>query len=1519
MYRCLSEELARLKFGLLALPAVGPLGFEGLLAVILSAITGQPFRLASSGSQGGRDGNSATDGGAVYFEAKRYADSVPRNTISDKLLELQISSNSAIDLYIVASTSEISAQHAAFYDLVCSRIGIDLLVLDWSETAIPELALLLALAPEPAEQFLSSQLGIDGQAAAFAIRAVSSEPTALDLLATLRRKIADPALSLLALKQANRRWFNNTFSNHTRACQYFGQPLAPMAPAAMVYRPRPTLRLQLEAAFKGPPTGAVYLVSGDEGVGKSWLVASTWLEVEPAPLLAFFSADEFAGLSGLSDLDIFLARKLVSQCDASAVRDPQERWLRRLRHWRQQPAVEQVRLAVVVDGINQVPGVPWVRWIDALALYLGERGCRLIVTTRPVFASTVLTSLSCEVIRVTAAPWSGDELSEILGTKAIDVTSLSPDVCNALRNPRLLGIALSLLEVEKIRCLRELSVERLLFEHMRQSNRSGAIRIAPDVFARTLQSLAKEMVARMARKENDDLRIFEAGVDGGIAAAAETRFFSAVAGEPDRYAISKEGLPLALGLWLISEILAEIRNGRAPLARLEVVLEPIQALDLTAEVVLAALLAASLNEQIPEEVGVTLLGRYITLQNRPANSDFVLVGLARRATKVFLTAARAQLIRGYDAQRGVLGDALRQARELPDAWAAIAVAVRKWLTTRSLKAGKLHSQMTASERAEESVRHISALGARTAALSQEEASIVGLAGASEAEEDLSTLHRFAFDLLVGRPLAEFASELVNWALGTSLNPAIGDPHDEFSLLIRHNSTDWKETREALLSRVQPLRTEGVTKVGQWALHSVLLATGNTDDAFDAHTLCIDLMKDREQFTGWRLVEQYCASDPCDPTSTIPANVFETAEKFSAVAVDTLKTTMGQTETDMFVDHAGLGVARFWGPVAISKYRDFGLQITQRTGLPLRQGVLALMEHSAVLQNATVDGLVKIALACTKNDQTCLNGAQDPTLILDRALRAALPHMDGEAQFEVVSKIDSSMFSHELVTLFRPVSANRMLTVLKQTLDPHTEVAVRNAVCFMYFSNSPIAEQAFPLVRRLLTSEDRLIRAFALGIASRTENEELIRAVATGGWTAKGLDPQRHALEIWLGSRVIGMACKRGFVAVPDALERMIFSHYGIVTGAGPDALNAVAARVNVAVQHVMGLDDIPILPDMESKLPVASGTVPPSVRIRTLTSSVRRFVSGRSRSDEGGEHDWEHAQTRAWRRYAELNKQLTREDARLALDHLPQDLIDQLMVSHPSLVESWTQMFIEASDSQKSSLGYFGLQIASALAYGGKDHAQLQDALKTVRPIISVVSSSALTSAGVLLLWRNAAVAEIRTICWNRLDQARNDAEIAQEVLTASEAGQEDVLYSYIDIQLESALPTRQCRALMVAGYMQNSRRMEQVFNQFAHIDSFVGDASAAARYAYERNEWARHWLQKMLSVGTEEEFWRASRMYIKIVDSRSLLWISEQSNGNAIFRAYFPTISDAVRDRLQRVQRTRQKTLFGGKIPWWL
>src|SRR6185295_16894926 len=138
------------------------------------------------------------------------------------------------------------------------------------------------------------------------------------------------------------------------------------------------------------------------------------------------------------------------------------------------------------------------------------------------------------------------------------------------------------------------------------------------------------------------------------------------------------------------------------------------------------------------------------------------------------------------------------------------------------------------------------------------------------------------------PLVPFADALAHWSFANALNGGYAAPYKEFMHLVRLNRTDWREARESILAACGMFGATDVSRTGKWALANLLRATGDPIDAARAETLVEELTINDPKFEGWRLVERYCATDPCDPGSAKPDNIAKTAESYAAIDVSKLR-------------------------------------------------------------------------------------------------------------------------------------------------------------------------------------------------------------------------------------------------------------------------------------------------------------------------------------------------------------------------------------------------------------------------------------------------------------------------------------------------------------------------------------------------------------------------------------------------------------------------------------------------------
>src|SRR6202035_3343219 len=140
-----NSQIGELREIVRRLNPTGDDGFEGLMAMVLTDVTKTTFSLAKSGSQQGRDGQSALNSGAIIFEAKLYDAQVPKNEIVSKIAEIAVNDDGDADLWIVGSTGTIRSQDVTTIEGVGKTLGIGTLILDWPDTGLAPFAALLGM------------------------------------------------------------------------------------------------------------------------------------------------------------------------------------------------------------------------------------------------------------------------------------------------------------------------------------------------------------------------------------------------------------------------------------------------------------------------------------------------------------------------------------------------------------------------------------------------------------------------------------------------------------------------------------------------------------------------------------------------------------------------------------------------------------------------------------------------------------------------------------------------------------------------------------------------------------------------------------------------------------------------------------------------------------------------------------------------------------------------------------------------------------------------------------------------------------------------------------------------------------------------------------------------------------------------------------------------------------------------------------------------------------------------------
>lgn len=1522
------SALNRLRGVLLALPDSGESGFEGLVGALLGAVTQTSFRLAASGSQDGQDGRGDGPMGAVSFEAKLYRSKLTKAVVNNKATEI-IASADPPDLWVLAATTGATTQIIATLRAAFKRTETSLVVLDWpANDNLPPLALLCAMAPTAFRDFLGVHR--PKEAALGAIEAdlavLASLPGYASKSAALRAELLNPAFGAPIALSANRASYASLFAERDQATRRFGQPLAPGVKFALAPVDRAS-RAELDAVLCAPPGPELIVVTGDQGCGKSWAVAQSWLAQAEPPFLIFLTSSEAVAAQGHS-IPTLIARNLIDQADGIVTDEALRRWERRLRRWASVSAAVP-RLVVVVDGLNERARSDWAPWLSRLASYVGSVGGRVVATSRARYFKRIKNRFSVPCRQVQVGDFSDPELNAALARHGITPNQIAPRVRPSLRNPRILGIALDLLSSAQIRAAEELSIERLLFEHVRTHQSGPAAGETPYQFSRLLSEHAREIRERIVAQVTEDRLVFDSYDFGDaprydlprdLLPVVEERFFETLDGDGSLYQLTDDGLVYGLALATIRELKSAERNGRSVAERLADIVEPVAALDKVTDVLFAAALLASVDEEVSQDIGAALLERHAAQQNADADSYPAYCGIVRNMPAAALDALHTLDTADRHAQhqhKDWLVDALRRARDDAAAWEVIAARLDHWLRLCTLNPahGPMPGQDDAEKRAKAIDDNRDKITERLAVMTTCERAIFDGKLVRDDDTDPLRLGEDAFLILAGMPLAPFADALMCWAFARALNSGYHVPWRDYGFVVQHNRRDWFETRSALLEAGACFARADASRSARWALVYLLRSTGDAEDADRAGALADSLIEDWQRFEGWRLVERYCPTDPCDPASKRPEEITETARRYAALEPARLMINRWTGEGEHFLKDAGPGIARFEPDTGVDLTRAVLRDLLARPG---NVALLALNWLDTAIVLIEADLLPRIlarAAALSHPDDT--DRASDKDWVVSQYLLiAAFAHMDGDAQARAL--IDLPEHGPPLVQLdrvFRPSSAEAVDELLDRAIQSEEEHRLLMALAFVRGSNSPLSASALSRIRQLTAHSRPAVRGLAMQISADHPDDMQLAAFVTTGWTAATLDPRGDFFERWHGSSLILAAAERQLLTPAEAVTRIVPERYGeaarrlghaAVGGALAALIAQATARVLDAVMPFRpprvsrnGRDDMDgvarlSLDDDDEELPFDQ-------MIERMNESNESYAA---------------RQQAGWERFQAFADELTKIGAELILQDAGSDAFAAVAATRPATLVALAQQILALPPARLPRVAILASRIARALSPAEPAIAvALFRACEGREGFVRVTHTQAAIPLMTWDAWHSAPSEAMKDYWRERLDAMSNDHDLAIDVLAACLAGHQSFLEREAEMAIASRHPVATARALTILGFCDESGVAETALTHFQDGIGLIGRAAKAARFAYDRNLWSRIWYERLSQTDSAADFWRYMTILAKIADARMLLWHKAPAEGSLIDR-FGGTMEKPLRHRIDAWKKKRSNKLFGGDRP---
>ncbi len=1518
-----SKQLELLKKGINSLSPTGEKGFEGLMGTALSAVAGVPMRLSGGGSQFGIDGKAMYRWDAICFECKRYGSSnIDRSDVVTKIVDLP-HHYPDVDLWILAASTNVMGQHAKDFEKHAAENGVAVLILDWPKEGISPLAVTLAMGGDRVKSFLERNITDENtrKETLEALDVVNTIEGYDDHASRIKKSLHEPSIGLELARSANKNWLDQCFSDVMVARRYLGQPLAPNATACQT-KPRAEIIAQINPVYMEAPENKVLAVLGADGNGKSWAVIQSWLSEQNKPLLLFLPAENFTNISP-GAIEELLIQELIRQTDDKNGQIAINRWKRRFEAWSNHPT-ERLRLVVVIDGLNQRSDVNWARIIEALMMDLEKMGARLIITARVNYFREYIANrlaTSTRVIKVDIPEWTEGERNELLATYGIDPLKLHPSSSESLKNPRLLGIAIELIKDAQISAVEEITKSRLLFEYMRTLERDVPSAPTAQEFSRNLRDHANEVLSRYTKQQQKDLRIFKdlEIFKEGIEAVQNEAFFQSLRHDPTQYEITDDGLLLALAFEVIDRLCIAERNIERNIERkvesldgtIETIIEPISALDDTAEIILASLIITSIDhDRYSDEIRASLVFAFANLQNPNSRNFSAFASCCKKCPRSFVTAAKKICLddRHYPNFDWV-EYALIQAcdDDALEAWKVVSPEVCNWLSLYSLTSiDKKHSP---SQKDADAPKKVKSLDHRLELLSSTEQTFIETL--SRSDQDLNRLSELAIDLMAGKELASFAKFIVKWCFSIALNNELHAPYKNLLYLLRFNTRDWEETRNALIKESTIFKGDDVSFIGKWALVNILGSTGNSKDSLEAKKLRETLNEGRDLPISWRRIETFCETDPCDPHSEQPKNISETITKYTDIDISVLACDMSRTIEDHFFEEARFGLARFEPETAVKINKDYIANVILRTGRGLYCGLVNSRTHNALLSKEQAFQLLE-----HNSEQVDGLDDEDCWTVQQYQLLLSFPLLTAKEQADALAALpDNTDILFDLASVLKPLEKAEYESRLKDAYNSNNEHLQFVLLVQASWTETELSQSACEYILKLSASQSQKIRSNALSVIAASDDANMIETFASSDWCAKS-DGDDFCDENLYGSAILLKAIKHDFVSQEVALDRISPRQYGRAASIfDKSGLSQIALRIDAAIDSaaIIKASDIP---DIELRTSETESGSQSSVFLTDKHTNPGDIEQVMKHSNEG-KKEYSERIKRIRESFREFKRKLSVGNAQIILDNFTLQEFRNIVEANEELASRWFQLIKEAKHSELSVLHNIGSMLAYSLSYHRPKDAELvYRRLKEVKPIVRVtyqVSSIDLESASI---WKSADCEELNAMRRSRFDKAQNDAELANEVLSALQGAKNHIVEEYIKQNINSNIPSQIGRALMVAGFSDESDFNTSILNEYENHYGTIGEAHKAALYAYERNIWAKHWYQQMTMATDPSEFWCHAVLFTKIVDGRFYLWKKNCTSQQELINLFAPSFDNSLRSRIKKWDKVRSKKLLGFDAP---
>jgi hypothetical protein len=1499
----ITQHLNVLKSALTSLKPSGTDGFEGFIRIVLTELTGIPFRLAASGLQGGIDGDALFPKDAVSFEAKRYSEStLNRNDVLTKIADFARNGVVADRLWVLAATTEVSTQLSGAVRHDCTQQAIFPLILDWCEYPLPLLAVAAVAAGSPAIDFMiangDAELSRDEIDGIFNL--ISKHPHFYSLLTKLKDELDVSQLATARSVECNQKWREQCFRDNQTSKIRLGQSLGIAACEEM-----PTMRSAVQQTIRESLiAGTVTVLIGDEGRGKSWLAAQICYEHQGISL--FISAEAFNEIKA-NDVDEFIIKQLIQQTNDLPSLTLEQTWRHRINFWKEQPSCQP--LLVIVDGINQRHNLRWSRLLNHLNEFLKSIQGRLLITARPLFWQEIVArGISFEPKKIDIPEWTDEERDKLLIYYGINIYWLDTTTLQTLKNPRLLGVAVNTLPHHDSYAWKGLTTDRLLFEHLRMSQRECFEEQTVKELTSRLSNIAKQVLAKV----REDGELLPEHFESESEAVIETRFFKTLPGLDGHYELRSEGLPLALAYAVINQLLQAHRRKQSLHEHLAHLIEPIRAMDRTVDVVFAAMMVCALDDLDTEFVIFDLLlDAFSDLQNVNDRRYEEFISLVEKRPKSLFKALRQFLLESrHRLNRDWFIHAAFEFSATEHGSLVVKEVIHSWLHLYNDDAVEQMDRFPVTNQ-EEHTKRVQTRGEEIlkirSCLSDYEQSI--LATMSKVSGEVDQLYECALELLAGHSIAEFTDSFIALGYGFSFDNRVWSSKKAFQQLTMFNRADPSEMRESFINNVIPLRSEGTSNAGLWTLVRMLYASGDYNAAEEASEIA-DKLRNTNELYEFPAENHWRRCLVANPDVMVPSDLVETLQKFREIPTDKLMQDIWAASEDSFFKDFLPVVCKFRQTDAIEKARSLIFSLLTREGFPLRQLMLNGREYSILIDR---EFALKLKEYVTQTRMSDVLWKEDQNTQRMFLFEYIAPFLTSEEQLDCM--IDPAFGTGYLLSVIPNIkqqSEQTIINVLVTAIRQNNEQAIYGTLTAARFGNVSISNELESQILECLNFDSSRVRAICFELAHFKKLRSIILTVAHSSWNWKDATENTH--EDWFGSLLLVQASALGEIEIDAMLQRVKPRvWFNAVKLIGEDISHLLAKmflhRIQNSIQESKSLS----FPDIDFELSGNEIDRLPLLDIKESNRSEGRFHPHKSLSDSmKGFTDYQSKRERLREISSSFLKGLEGFDSRIFFEWITIDNLKTLTDFVPDLLSELVGKLVLVSEKEFTLLKNIALA-AGNLVSGEKPELAVQLFQRAMDSgnFVSHGYGDGLTLEH-KAIWSAVPSLSMYSLWKKRILRALNDDELAKEVLAAERYGAKQFIYDYVMELKSSRLALDRAYAITIVGFSRELKQFSDLIETHLNEEGISGYAAKKAKIALDLALWAEGWVQDMWNSESQDEFFCRLVIAKTCIDAR----IEPKPLESTAWKHFAPIFWRARDSVIKKQTESRKKTLLGQEAP---